>query len=227
MTINGWNIEEAGGRQFKVTFGYHAVTTRSEWPPGARLPILAENSLGFKPLQIVVVVKESGREMIRTSISTILAHLTEPVEIVLDGMDHIFRGYLKKHTVQEMSKKRWHVLTLDLEGCEYGEPVASSGTGSIEVWNRGTMPAQAVLKLTPPAGLSQLIVTGMDDEVTLTGIQSGEEIVIDSENGLVTQGGSILETDFTRFPELPVGVVNLSCSNTLTGIQIEFRPRFM
>ena len=228
MLIGGWNIEEAGARQFNVVWGYHAITPHSEWNANSDSPVFADATVGFKPLQIVLVVKEpGGRESIRESVSKILTHFLKPTEIVLDGMDHKFYGYLKTYSVAETSRKRFHALTLNLEGYEYGDTVEVSGTESVEAWNGGTIPAPMKLTLTVPSGLSSLTINGLDESVTLTGISSGGTIVIDSENGIVKKGSALLETSFLRFPRVPIGVVNISCNNSSTTLALEFKPRYM
>ena len=228
MLIGGWNIEEAGARQFNVVWGYHGITPHSEWNQNSEVPVFADATIGFKPLQIVIVVKEpGGRESIRESVSKILTHLIKPAEIILDGMEHKFYGYLKSYTVAETSKKRFHALTLNMEGYEYGDEVEVSGMQAVEAWNGGTIPAPMQLTLTVPSGLSSLTITGLDDPVTLTGISSGGTILIDSENGIVKKGTALLPTSFLRFPRIPTGVVNISCDNASTSVHLVFKPRFM
>ena len=227
MTIDGWDVLNANARQFNVIWGYHSINSTSEWLPGNNSPTLFENTIGFKPLQVILCAKDEGRNAIRMDISRILAALKGPVSIELDNMDHAFYGILRSFSAEETAIKRWHQLTLNLEGYECGRTVTVSGSGSIEIENPGTLPSPAVLTITPTAGMSNLTIQGLGDVFTIENLQSGETVVIDGETGLITQGGALKEVDFYTLPVVQPGNSTVIISRSQATVQVDFKPRYM
>lgn len=226
MTIDGWDIASANAKQFQVVWGYSEYSNRSEWVTGSRMPVLLAGNTGFKPLRVVMVVKGDGREAIRTNVSKILARLTGPVDITLDGFTHKFRGKLRAHSANEMSRRRWHALTLDLDGYEYSDQVTVSGSTSISVTNPGTLPTPAVVTITPTAGMSNLTIEGLGDTITLANIESGKPVIINGETGLITQDGALKDADLYSLPAVQPGSSVVTCNRSQAQISIAFKPRF-
>lgn len=227
MTINGWNISNASAKQFNVIWGYSEITNKSQWVERANNPVVFDSITGFKPLRIVMVVYGNSREAIRGNISTVLSKLLKPSTIVLDGFTHKFYGYLRAHSAEETAKKRWHVLTLDLEGYEFSSEVSVSGSTSINVNNPGTLTTPAVVTIVPSAGMSSLTITGLGDTITLTGVESGKTIVINGETGLITQNNALRDADLYSMPVVKPGANVVACNRSQATITVAFKPRYM
>ena len=229
MTINGWEISEAGAKQASVVWGYSGITPKSVWTPGSPIPVLLAPQPGFKPLQVILAVEGNGRDAIRNNISLILSKLMTEVEIVLDRIEHTFHGTLKSYTAEESSRKRWHKLTLNLEGYETGTEVTVSGTGSVTMLNPGTAETPLVITLTPTAGISAVTVSipGAGWTASFANLGSGTPVEINGETGLITENGVLKEAEITKLPAIMPGTSVLGCSSQMVNMSVTFRPRYL
>lgn len=229
MTINGWEISEAGAKQVNVVWGYSAVNPRSIWVAGSPSPVLISPQAGFKPLQIVISVCGNGRNTIRDNISYLLSKMIGTLDIQMDGFLNSFRGTLKAHTVEELSRRRWHKVTLNLEGFEYGDQITEEGTEEVEVYNPGTAETPVKIEVSSSVALGSTTISCEETGWTLTlpGVASGSAAVIDGETGLVTQNGALVAAVFTELPTVMPGTAHFTASNPGADLTVKFNPRYL
>lgn len=241
MQINGIDISRWHARQWAVTIGNHAITNSSEWDRGSPDPFLIGSTIGFKTIKVTLLIKDSSREIMTLDRSNIVAALLEPADITLDGFSHKFRVVLSKDASFEETvnyrQDLWHKLTLELQGYEYGSEISVTGSSSLTVNNPGNIVAPATLEITPVIGSASITVSGLcrdpdsknDYPVTIRNLVTGKKVVIDGENGLVTQDGALKagDTDFWEAPILFPGVNKITCNNSNMKMVVKFKPRFM
>lgn len=249
MQINGWDISEAGARQWNVTPGSHSISNESEWARGSPAPVLLGNQIGFKPLKIVLLIKGDGREAILANVSTVLSRLLEPTELKLDGFSHRFKGILKKHSLEEnplnignVFLNRASKLTLEFECYEYGvtEPgeaytASAAGEEQITVTNPGNLITPVVIEITPQIGVASLTITGVchdglgeDLPVTVKNLVTGKKVILDGETGLMTQDGELGgNIDIWSLPALQPGANTITLDSDRMNMTIKYYPRFM
>ena len=233
MYIDDWDINEAGGRQWTVTMGNQTVSSASEWMPGSLIPALSEVRFGFKTCTVMVLVYGDSRIEARRGISEILGHLTEPVELRLDGFETVFRGVLKGHSVTEQKRiagwdgwRRFLQLQLTLEGYEHGEAIMhesntedlyESQTESFTLANPGTGRTPVCIHIECQPSVSVYADQPVIDEVRILGLPSGDIILprsysyeifdLDGETGLLTStdpdGNKTAIADGAEIWELP------------------------
>lgn len=238
MKINNWDIAEANAKQWNVTIGNHSVTGASEWVRGSPNPFLCKNDIGFKPIKIVLLVKGNGREEILRNKSEILSKFLEPVELELDNFENKFRAVLTKHQTDEKSMKRWHTLTLELSGYEYGPEITESTSGESEliVNNPGNIVTPTRIEITPLISLESISVAGicrseigLDLPVTIYNAETGKTVVLDGESGLITQEGELkaADVDMWDVPALMPGINKIITDTSRVDLTIKFYPRYM
>lgn len=239
MLIGTWDISEADARQWNVTPGFHSISNDSEWVRGSPAPAMFKNEIGFKPLKIVVLIKnDGGRQVILERCSKILSHLLEPTELTLDGFEHKFYGILTKHTHEETVMKRWHKLTLEFNCYEFGNEIAqtASSVTDITINNPGNILTPAVIEITPQVGAASIILTGVcrdtntgaDLPVVINELETGKVIALDGESGLITQDGSLkTDVEIWSLPTLLPGENKITVTSNRMDIAVRFRPRFM
>jgi phage-related protein len=239
MKINDWDISSADARQWNVTPGFHSIKNDSEWNRGSPVPEIFKNEIEFKTVKVSLLVKTTGgRQAILNRCSEILSHLLEPVELTLDQFEHKFYGILTKHSHNEKSMNRWHVLTLEFDGYEYAktETVQTfSGTTDFTVSNTGNIITPAIVELTSSSSLSAITLsgicrdsfTGEDLPVTVNHLSAGRKVILDGETGLFTQDGSLKsDIEIWGLPTLLPGNNRILSSNGM-DITVRFHPRFM
>lgn len=154
MRINGWDISEAKGRQARFINGHHAITNGSVWNAGSNRPIFQRGQMGFKTFTLELWVKGNGYQEIVENRGEILSRLLGEVTLEPDWTTHKFQAALKKYSMEESSKQRFHVLTLEFDGYEYieSEPFTIEVSTTFAIINTGTAPTPVTLELIPKGG---------------------------------------------------------------------------
>ncbi len=235
MKINGNSIAAFNARQLTTEYGFHSTDDKSEWPYAATLPYLSPLKIGFKPLKAVLVVKGANRETIRKNCSDILSVLVEPATLKLDGRDHLYKGTLKKYSVDERAMHRYHLLTLEFDGYEYADQDPVTGTSSVTIVNSGNLISPCRVEITPTVGVASITLTGLcrdsfsgeDMPVTLVNLQTGKTVVLDGVTGEISQDGKIKEVNMWRLPSLLPGSNVITCSSEYMQITVKTTALFM
>lgn len=239
MTINGWDISEAGAVQWNVTPAFLDVSNDSDWDSSAAIPSLFKNNFDFAEFKIAVLIKaDGGRDAILKRCSTVLSHLIEPAEIVLDDFSYNIYGVLKKYSHDETAINHFHKLTLTIEGYKYGDAVTASMGSSdttLTIENEGNIDTPCVVTISPQIGQSSLVISGIckdrlgdDLAVTISNVTTGAEIVLNGENGLFTVNGAVSKNIVIwTLPTLKPGTNTLTFSNKNNIVTVTYKPRYM
>lgn len=247
MKINGWDISEANAEQWNVTPGFHTISNDSEWSRGSPKPVMFKSDVGFKTLQISLLVKaDQNRQAILHQCSEILAHLKEPAELELDDFDHKFFGTLKKYSFIEnalgIPRVKYNSagkLILEFDGYEYADEEVKIGSGTTEItlMNYGNILTPAIIEITPQIGMASITITGIcrdlntgeDLPVQINNLETGKTVILDGESGLFTQNGELKAGDIEiwEVPTLFPGENKITVSSDRMDIIVRYRPRFM
>lgn len=247
MKINGWDIADAGAKQWNVIPGFHSVSNDSEWSRGSPEPVIFQNKIGFKSLKITILVKaDRDRQVILSRCSEILSRLQEPAELELDDFEHKFYGILTKHTLEEnplnipwVKYNRASKLTLEFNCYEYSDEEAKIGSGTTEITisNTGNIVTPAIVEITPQIGVASITLagicrdvnTGEDLSVTINNLETGKTVILNGENGLFTQNGELKAGDIEIWgvPALLPGENKITVNSDRMDIVVRYRPRFM
>ena len=245
MTINGTDISTYGARQHHVEFGYHGIKNDSAWIRSATLPHMARNYIDFKQFSVDVIVKPlvsqasmDQRDAIHTNVSKLLAALLDPVTITLTGFSHTFQAILTGHKEVEESMKRFHKITLEFSGYEYGSQVLATGTGSVTISNPGNIVSPLRLQITPSATATNVTITGAcpspitgaDTTITIASVTSNKKIVLDGANGIFWEDtSSTLKKGLTiaALPAVKPGSTTIVCSQTGAALSATILPLYM
>lgn len=250
MNINGWDISEAKAKQWNVTPGFSDIKNESEWQRASPLPFLMKSSIGFKPLQVTFLVYGGNRNEVLQNCSMLLARLSEPVRLELDGFSHKYHGVMTKSDFVENPLGRQRVtankvgkLTAGFSCYEYseqpdGSPFSKSSSGSAQliVTNPGNLDTPAVVEITPKIGIAELVIngltrnpdTGENLKISIKSLTTGNKIILDGETGLFTEKG-VLKKDIEiwTLPSLLPGTNTITLSNAQMDISVKYRPRFI
>ena len=242
MLIGNKDIRRYNATQWNVTIGNMALSNESSWPERSPTPIFLDSTLGFKNLKIVLIVKGDGRERTCQNVSDILAELIKPVDLVLDGFSHRFRGYLTKSTHEETVLQRWHKLTLEFSAYEYGREIRKSlkipdaAPYACQIVNPGNILTPAVLEITPTSGIASLTISGLtrdpetreNQDIILENLEKGKTIVLDGETGLITQDGTLKAegVEMWELPTLLPGTNTITMGYWALDAMIKFKPRY-
>lgn len=154
MTIDGWDISEVRAEQWRLTIGHHSLKNNSQWNNISGRPEFIRPEIGFKSVTVDVLVKGDSYEDIVANTGTLLSKLTDVVDIQFERSSHYFKLILDKDPkVDEKSKDRWHIVTLEFVGYEYGDEqvIAVENSVGFTIDNIGNMVTPVTLYITPTA----------------------------------------------------------------------------
>lgn len=221
MKINDWDISNANARQARVTDNHHALTNGSVWNTGSNRPIFQRSQMGFKTIKVELWVKGKDYQDIVNNRGMILSHLMGESVLILDWFTHKFRAVLSKVTINEASKKKFHVLALELNGYEYAEaeefPIAVSTAFVIN--NIGTAETPVILEITPQSGAIEIPYEQMKasiicDEDCLFLVDDDEAAIASYDFDTLIING--LCYDPRTKESLPIEISNITPGKTIT-----------
>lgn len=237
MTINGTNITTWSAVQHHIDIGHHEVNRDSQWIRSAILPHFGAGYIGFKTLDVDMLVYGDNREQIIGKTSNLLAVLQDgPVSLDLDDYTHNFEVVLKSYKVSEFVMRRVHKVSLSFIGYEYGAEILATGRGSVALTNPGNILSPAKLEITPSANRTNVTVqglcrdprTGADLPVTLETVTQGVVITLDGANGLFKEGNNLkADLDIKSMPGFVHGAATVSCSDSAAVMSLTVLPLYM
>ncbi len=178
MTINGWDIAEAGARQWNVTFDSSDIDNNSEWIEGSVIPLLFRNHTSFKELTITLMLNGRGREELLLARSNILANLLEPAVIKLDNYSHSFLGIMKKiSSPNEEAMQRFHTLKFTFDCAEFGDmqTYTLEGTTNCILENVGNITGPLICEITALEDIDDYELHGICRKLSIMGRSIEEE----------------------------------------------------
>ncbi len=252
MKINGWDISEVRAKQWNVTPGFSNIENDSEWQRGSPLPFFVNGSIGFKTIQITILVYGSDRNEILQNCSTFISKMTDSdIILELDGFSHKFCGYMSKHDNKEnplgrlrVTASKMAMVTVEFTCYEYaeqpdGSPFSESASGILEtvVINPGNIWTPCIVEITPKIGTAEFTVSGINRNpdtgeglpVVIRNTTQGKKVILDGESGKITEDGvnKSADVDIWSLPVLIPGANRITLNNTWMDITIKYRPRFM
>lgn len=231
MKINGIDISQFRARQKRLSIGHCEIKNDSEWVNGAVLPFFDKNHQGMKTVTVDILVEGENRQDIILNRSKLLAKLREPAEIKFDGFDHLFNVIMTDHKEDETVMRRWHIVTITLEGFEHGETVTSTGKGSITVNNPGNIESPVSVQITASKDNQQMTVEGAAGEpvIYIAGVRANEKILLDGITGEMRRDDAMTCSGITlwELPYLTPGAATIACSDADADMKVSVIPIYM
>lgn len=239
MKINGVDIASLGARQWNVTPVYSEISNSSEWPEGSLTPLLLAGKTAFKKMKVTVLLKGSNRQEIWTNGGKLVSMLKGPAILELDGFTNYFKGVVTNVGQTEDCIRRFHKATLEFNCYEFGKEVSQSFTNTKEITllNAGTVETPVIIEIVPTIGKTALIIkglvrtpyTGELKNIVINRLSSGKRIILDGENGLVTEDGTnkFKDTELFAFPSLLAGQNKIILDQDNINVTIKYKPRYI
>ena len=235
MKINNTDISAFSAKQFTFETGHNSLTNASEWAAGSAVPYFARNDIGFASYTLTLVVKGQNRQEIMRNCSDILALLTGPVDLTVDGFSHKYKVVLDGFSHTERAQRTYHLLTLEFHGYEYGATVTEEGETSITIVNPGNLVSPAIVTVTPQADITSVTLsgicrnsrTGEGIDVVIPDLEEGKPVILDGVSGLTTQDGDPKNVTMWTLPTLLPGSNIVTCNNAFVTVTVECIPLYI
>lgn len=131
-------------------------------------------------------------------------------------------------------------ISVECEPFKYKDRVTHTINGNGTTITADTLfPTPAVLTINPRTnfgqvyfeinGLARHPITGASEAIKIKNLKSGTPVIVDGENGLVTEGNAnkFIDCDFWEFPSLLPGNNILTFSSSNTTMTISYKPRYI
>lgn len=243
LKINKKHISEYGLKAKNIEIGIPATLSVREQIPGTNRYINTGNKGIFGQRNIKIVFDYegdyaewlSGIEEISKDVNGV------EVEIELDAKPGFFYfGIASVTTIKDNDFISNFEINVTADPFKYKDYVSVSAnvTASKAITVQGDYPAPCIIEIIPQvnvissltiSGIARNKITGELEDILIKNLTKNNKIIIDGENGTVTEGSSnkFADTEFWEFPTLLPGNNNLSFDNTQSNITIKYRPRFI
>lgn len=230
MKVNNIDISEYGAKQLKVEVQPPEMAVEYEIIKDEVIELDTDIPLGKINLS-VYFKKENGKNILH-SMSKFMSNFKKSCEMVLDGYEEIYKGYLKGSDFEKTINRDRYIVNLKLEGyfleAEQETRFDEISTGNILL--DGTRGAKCIVKVYAKNTLQNFVITGFEDEIVIKSLDAGKTIEINGITGIITIDNinAIDKVDIWKFPFLKTGETILNFSNSTDAtITVKYNPMWM
>lgn len=243
LKINKKHISEYGLKPKNIEIGIPATLSVREQIPGTNRYINTGNKGIFGQRNIKITFDYegnyaewlSGIEEISKDVNGV------EVEIELDAKPGFFYfGIASVTTTKDNDFISNLEINVTADPFKYKDYVSVSAnvTASKTITVQGDYPVPCIIEIIPQAnvissltikGAARNKITGESEDILIKNLTKSNKVVIDGENGTVTEGSSnkFADTEFWEFPSLLPGGNEITFSNTQSNITIKYKPRYI
>lgn len=243
LKINKKHISEYGLKPKNIEIGIPATLSVREQIPGTNRYINTGNKGIFGQRNIKIVFDYegdyaewlSGIEEISKDVNGV------EVEIELDAKPGFFYfGIASVTTIKDNDFISNFEINVTADPFKYKDYVSVSAnvTASKTIAVQGDYPVPCIIEIIPQVniissltikGAARNKITGELEDILIKNLTKGNKVVIDGENGTVTEESSnkFADTEFWEFPSLLPGNNEITFSNTQSNITIKYKPRYI
>ena len=243
LKINKKHISEYGLKPKNIEIGIPATLSVREQIPGTNRYINTGNKGIFGQRNIKITFDYegnyaewlSGIEEISKDVNGV------EVEIELDAKPGFFYfGIASVTTIKDNDFISNFEINVTADPFKYKDYVSVSAnvTASKTITVQGDYPAPCIIEIIPQvnvissltiSGIARNKITGELEDILIKNLTKNNKIIIDGENGTVTEGSSdkFADTNFWEFPSLLPGGNEITFDNAQCNVTIKYRPRFI
>ena len=233
MKVNSVDIKKYNAKQLTVDIQPPTIAVNSEWLEGAAVPHEFPTEVKYGTLKLTLLFRGSGRNEIIRTMSNFLSLLTKRSELQLDGYKGIYIGDMVSSSVEKLKVSTKYILSLQFNGYMTDEEVVNvyKGLTSVKFTTLGTRNTPCVIDVLPQVSLQQYIISGFgENDIVISGLETGRIITIDAKKGTVTEDGinKFADCDIWEFPVLKAGQENvITYSSGHSHVTIHYSPKWL
>lgn len=228
MFINDIPISEYGAKLLSRKISSAEIDIKTFWPRNAMRPYIGKNpKYYYKNLELEIEFQGSANE-IEINKSRLIKALTS-ASVAFKALEHIYTGTIDK-TSSGTQEYGFEVLRVDMVVFEHEEMQSISiSSQSSTIYLESNEITPAVIYLLPSADIPSLTLEGLGESIEIKNLTSGIEVIINGEDGSVTQAGENkwLDYDSWSFPKLMPGENEITISSPSATLRVEFSPRWV
>lgn len=243
LKINKKHISGYGLKPKNIEIGIPATLSVREQIPGTNRYINTGNKGIFGQRNIKITFDYEGNyaewlggiEEISKDVNGV------EVEIELDAKPGFFYfGIASVTTIKDNDFISNFEINVVADPFKYKDYISVSAnvTASKTITVQGDYPVPCIIEIIPQVnvissltikGAARNKITGKLEDILIKNLTKNNKIIIDGENGTVTEGNSskFADTEFWEFPSLLPGDNKITFSNTQSNITIKYKPRYI
>lgn len=234
MKIGEVDIRAFQAKQLTVDILPPQTAVNKDWLPRALRPTESETETTFSSLEVKLLIRGRDRNDVTNKISDINALLQSGAALTLDGYERRFMAYATGNGEEKTLSKTKYLAEFSFDGYWFSDQVEVrlQNEATVEFEAQGNRTPPCKVTIIPDEDIDELTITGFAEVMTLRNLPRGATIIIDGENGIVTQDGANKFEDFDGwdFPYLNVknGKMNaITFGTSKCDITITYNPMWI
>lgn len=227
MYIDNSGLENYNARLLSRSILPSTFEVRNFWGRNSLSPIVNENvKRRYKKLLISVEFKGSPEE-IEVNKSRLIRDITIS-EVRFNSLPNIYEGNVSTiELIEQVSGYESHSIELNVIELEDEREVSFSNSTIVIVNSTDVTPC--ILELTSAASVSNVLISGLGDDIMIKNMVAGKKIAINGIKGTVTQEGinDWLNYDSWGFPKLLSGENNISINKSNVSAKLIYKARWI
>lgn len=201
------------------------IVTNEEWADEWISPITENQYYKYTTVTCEFLVEDETR--VEEVISELIKLGSQAV-LEFDDTNIKYKGFITGHD-KELVFTNSYIVKIEWKcGLGYSdeEIIAVNNEDTIILPSTADTPVKLIVN--PISSISEIEIKGFGEDITLSNLVEGKEVIIDGEKGLVTEEGQNKWNDYDSwgFPKLSPGENQISISEDIE-ITIKYSPRWL
>lgn len=231
MKVNGIDVRKYNAKQLTVEVQPPQSAIKTEWNAKKYLPDVFEENPTFGTLKISVYFYGKDRNDILEKASEFLRNFMKETTIELDGYKNKFVAYMTANSLNKLRVKNRSTLEVMCDGYFLGKRIEKEfeNIKSFQIETVGTRTSPVVLTIKVMRNVTELKITGFEEEITIKDISQSEIITINGENGTIlsNEKNKFNDAEMWDFPFLvPKKTYEITMSENC-NVKIGYSPRYL
>lgn len=230
MLINNIDIANFKAVLLSKDIQTSEILTYDDWLRNSLDPLYVGKKERYKPIKLRLYIEDVNDETVLNHISNLVKQF-EKCTLKFEDLSFYYDATIVNTSHEEIVTGAF-ILEVELKSgyaykIEVVETANRVSNKTINVGGNSNTPA--IVEITPSANLIDLVVTGLGEPFTINNLTAEQKIIINSEDGTVTQNGDnkFLDYDGWEFPRLVPGANLITFSQVNCDINIKYKPRWI
>ena len=201
------------------------IVTNEEWADEWISPITENQYYKYTTILCEFLVEDETR--VEEVISELIKLGSQAV-LEFDDINIKYKGFITGHD-KELVFTNSYIVKIEWKcGLGYSDEEIIAVNDEDTIILSSTADTPVVLSIIPDTNISELTIAGFGEDITLSNLVAGYEVIIDGEKGLVTEEGQNKWNDYDSwgFPKLSPGENEISYTGNV-NITAIYSPRWL
>lgn len=231
MIVNGNGLELYKGTLEAVNIGTASRTVTKGFLTGKRLSPVKISDMEYQeiPIRLSVEINADSAEEFEVLKGELTSAMCECELKFIDMPDRTYQSWLAAEPEVNKDLPEIGTITYSLNAVCCGEQKIKHFSDALTFEYEGNATAPAVLEVITDIGLNSLTIEGITgSSITVQNITKDIPLIIDGENGLITQNGinKFGDSNLWEFPRIKHGKNTVTLSTVCTAT-LTYKPRFI